>query len=374
VIDINTFIKCLKKNDLNFVTGVPDSLLKNLCFEFENIYKNDHITAANEGAAVGIGIGYHLKTGKIPVIYLQNSGLGNMVNPILSLADPKVFNIPLLIIMGWRGERNKMLIDEPQHMTQGDLTENFLKSMNIRYNIVSKNTDYKAIIKKLTTYSKNNNKISCLLVRKNVFKIKKNLQIKKENKNNLYKREEILKHIVKNLPRNLNSISTTGILSRELYEILKKEDTINNFMCVGGMGHAISVAYGLAHNSKQKVLCFDGDGAITMHLGALTNSVRYNNIIHVVFNNKSHESVGGHDTSSNHVKFYKIAKSLGYQNSKLAKNKSQALKLIMEALNSNQSYFIEIICKKGHRKDISRPKEKMIELKNKFLEKKIQND
>jgi phosphonopyruvate decarboxylase len=169
VIDINTFIKCLKKNDFNFVTGVPDSLLKNLCFEFENTYKNDHITAANEGAAVGIGIGYHLKTGKIPVIYLQNSGLGNMVNPILSLADPKVFNIPLLIIMGWRGERNKMLIDEPQHMTQGNLTENFLKSMNIRYNIVSKNTDYKAIIKKLTTYSKNNNKISCLLVRKNVF-------------------------------------------------------------------------------------------------------------------------------------------------------------------------------------------------------------
>lgn len=369
MININNFIKYLKKNDFNFVTGVPDSLLKNLCFEFENSYKNNHITAANEGAAIGIGIGHYLKTGKIPVIYLQNSGLGNMVNPLLSLADPKVFNIPLLIIMGWRGERNKIFKDEPQHMTQGNLTEIFLKSMNIRYNIVSKNSDYKAIIKKLKIYSKKNNKITCLLVRKNTFKINQNLKIKKDNKDNLYKREEILKHIVKNLPRNLNSISTTGILSRELYEILKKENTINNFMCVGGMGHAISVAYGLAHNSKQKILCFDGDGAITMHLGALTNSVRHKNIIHVVFNNKSHESVGGHDTSSKHVKFYKIAKSLGYQNSKLAKNKSQALKLILEALKSKQSYFIEIICKKGHRKDISRPIEKMTELKNKFVKK-----
>tara|TARA_B100000575_G_scaffold247889_1_gene213590 strand:- start:449 stop:1570 length:1122 start_codon:yes stop_codon:yes gene_type:complete len=369
VIDINNFINCLKKNNLNFVTGVPDSLLKDLCFEFKNHYKKNHIISANEGAAVAIGIGYHLKTGKIPLIYLQNSGLGNMVNPLLSLADPKVFNIPLLIIMGWRGEKSKIIKDEPQHMTQGNLTENFLKSMKIRYNIISKNTDYKSIIKKLTTYSKNNNKISCLLVRKNVFKIKKKLQIKKENKNNLYKREEILKHILKNLPRNLISISTTGILSRELYEILKKDNKINNLMCVGGMGHAISVAYGIAHNNKKKVLCFDGDGAITMHLGALTNSVNHNNIIHVVFNNKSHESVGGHDTSSKHVKFYNIAKFLGYQNSKLARNKSQALKFILEALHSNQSYFIEIICKKGHRKDISRPKEKMTDLKNKFLEK-----
>jgi len=367
VININDFIRSLKKNDLNFATGVPDSLLKNLCFNFETQYKNNHIVAANEGAAIAIGIGYHLKTGKIPIIYLQNSGLGNMVNPILSLADPKVFNIPLLIIMGWRGEKSKILKDEPQHMTQGNLTEKFLKSMNIKYNIVSKNTDFKTIINKLKTYSKKNNKISCLLIRKNTFSIDKDFKEKNNIKNKLSGREEILKYIVKNLPRNLNSISTTGILSRELYEILKVNNKLNNFMCVGGMGHAISVASGLAHNSKKKILCFDGDGAITMHLGALTTSARKNNIVHILFNNKSHESVGGHDTSSKHVKFHKLAKHLGYQNCKLAKNKNQALKLILEAIKSNQNYFIEIICKKGHRKNISRPKEKMTELKNKFL-------
>lgn len=369
MIETDNFIKFLKKKDFNFVTGVPDSLLKNLCFEFENYYKNNHVSAANEGAAVAIGIGYHLKTGKIPIIYLQNSGLGNMVNPLLSLADPRVFNIPLLIIMGWRGETSKTLKDEPQHMTQGNLTEIFLKSMNIKYNILSKNSDYKTIIKNLKIYSKKNNKITCLLVRKDTFKVNENTKIRKNKKNNLSQREEILNYIVKNLPRNLSSISTTGILSRELYEILKKESVINNFMCVGGMGHAISVAYGLAHSSKQKILCFDGDGAITMHLGALTNSIKHKNIIHVVFNNKSHESVGGHGTSSKHVKFYKVAKFLGYQNSKVTKNKYQALKFILDALKSDQSYFIEIICKKGHRKNISRPKEKMTELKNKFIKK-----
>lgn len=367
MININDFIRSLKKNDLNFVTGVPDSLLKNLCFKFEKQYKRNHIVASNEGAAIAIGIGYHLKTGKIPIIYLQNSGLGNMVNPILSLAHPKVFNIPLLIIMGWRGEKSKILRDEPQHRTQGNLTEKFLKSMNIKYNILSKNTDYKKIINKLRLYSKKHNKISCLLVRKNSFDINKDFKEKNNKNKNFSGREEILKYIVKNLPIKLNSISTTGILSRELYEILKVDNKLNNFMCVGGMGHAISVASGLAHNSKKKILCFDGDGAVTMHLGALTTSARQSNIVHILFNNKSHESVGGHDTSSKHVKFYKLAKSLGYQNCELAQNKSQALKFILKAIKSNQNYFIEIICKKGHRKNISRPKENMIELKNKFL-------
>ena len=366
MININSFIKCLKKNDFNFATGVPDSLLKNLCFEFENQYKKNHIVAANEGSAVSIGIGYYLQTGKIPIIYLQNSGLGNMINPILSLADPKVFKVPLLIIMGWRGERSKVLKDEPQHMTQGNITEDFLKSMKIKYNIISNNSNYKSIINKLKIYSKKNNKISCLLIRKKSFKINEVSKIKKKETSS-NEREKILKYIIKNLPSKLNSVSTTGILSRELYEILNDDKKINNFMSVGGMGHAISIAHGLAHNSKKKVLCFDGDGAITMHLGALTNSALNNNIIHIVFNNRCHESVGGHDTSSKHVKFYKLAKFLGYQNSKCAKNKNQALNLILEAIKSEKSYFIEIICKKGHRKNISRPKENMTELKNKFM-------
>ena len=366
MININDFIGSLKNLDLNFATGVPDSLLKDLCFELENKFKKNHIIAANEGAAVAIGIGYHLKSGKIPIVYLQNSGLGNMINPILSLADPNVFKIPMLLIMGWRGEKKKNLRDEPQHMTQGAVTEDFLKMMKIKYTILSASSNYKKKISNLFNYSKKKKRISCLLVRKNSFQ-SINYSKKKYLNNKLDEREAILNHIIKKLPKNLNSISTTGILSRELYEILKKNNKLNNLMCVGGMGHAISIASGIAHNSKKKVLCLDGDGSITMHLGSLTTSSKLDNIIHVVFNNKSHESVGGHDTSSKHVEFYRLAKFLGYKISKVAKNKKQASSLIIEALKTNKSYFIEIICKKGHRKNISRPKEKMTELKNKFI-------
>ncbi len=366
MINIDDFIKNLKKNNLDFATGVPDSLLKDLCFEFDNKFKENHVVTANEGSALALGIGYNLKTKKIPIIYLQNSGLGNMINPILSLADDNVFRTPLFVIMGWRGERNSTHKDEPQHISQGKLTEIFLKKMKIKYKIISENSKYPEIIKNLKNYAKSKNKIVCLLIRKNIFE-KSFLNKNQLNKNNLMKREEILQYIVKNLPKDLSSVSTTGIVSRELYEISKKNKKINNLMCVGGMGHAISVATGIAIKSKKKILCFDGDGAITMHLGSLATSSKLNNIIHIVFNNKSHESVGGHDTTSKHINFYKLAKNLGYKKCSLAKNKKQALSLILKALKSNSSNFIEILCKKGHRSNISRPSEKMIELKKRFI-------
>ncbi len=368
MINVEEFIDVLKKNDLNFSTGVPDSLLKDLCFQLEFTHKKNHITAANEGAAVGLAIGYYLKTKKIPIIYLQNSGFGNMINPILSLADNKVFDIPLFIIMGWRGEKSKTIKDEPQHISQGALTEHLLKKLKIKHKVISKDSDFKKIIKELKHYTKKNNKISCLLIKKNVFKNKK--QKKKElAKSKLMRREEILQHIIKKLPKDISSISTTGILSRELYEILKKNSRINNFMCVGGMGHAISIATGLASQTKKKIICFDGDGAITMHLGALSTSSKYKNIIHVVFNNKSHESVGGHDTATKHIKFFNLAKNLGYQKTALARNKKEALSFVLKALKSKQSYFIEVMCQKGHRKNISRPIESMKVLKKQFMKK-----
>ena len=369
MINIDDFIKNLRKNDLNFASGVPDSLLKDLCFEFDKNFKLNHVVAANEGSALSLGIGYYLKTKKIPLIYLQNSGLGNMVNPILSLADDNVFNIPLFIIMGWRGERSKIYKDEPQHISQGYLTEFFLDKLKIKYNIISQNSNYQKIIKNLKNHAKSKNKIVCLLIRKNVFEKKTSPKKEKLIDNKLMKREDILKFIIKYLPKNLTSVSTTGIVSREIYEILKKNKKINNLMCVGGMGHAISLATGVALKSKKKILCFDGDGAITMHLGSLATSSKLNNIVHVVFNNKSHESVGGHDTSSKHVKFYKLAKNLGYKKSYITKNNKQALNLILKALKSNCSNFIEILCKKGHRDNISRPSEKMTLLKKQFMKK-----
>ncbi|MBD1140973.1 phosphonopyruvate decarboxylase [Pelagibacterales bacterium SAG-MED39] len=369
MIKINSFISELKKNNLNFSTGVPDSLFKDLCFEFERKYKSKHITAANEGGAIAMGIGYYLTSKKIPIIYMQNSGLGNAINPLISLADKSVYKIPLFLIIGWRGELNKNFQDEPQHITQGKKTEDFLKNLGVNYEIINHKSNYKKIIKNLTNIAKRNNKIVALLVRKNSFD-KNNL--KNEDNSNLILREEAINLIVKNIPKNSIVVSTTGIISRELNEIINKDKlNLNNFMCVGGMGHAISVATGMSKNINKKIFCFDGDGAITMHLGSLAISSKQKNIIHIVYNNYSHESVGGHDNSAKHVEFYKLAKKIGYGQTFICKNKIDILKNLKKALKKNQSCFIEIITRKGHRKNISRPKEKMFDLRNKFIKSAI---
>lgn len=368
MINITEFLVELKKNDLTFFSGVPDSLLKNLCFAIDKKFKSKHFVAANEGSAIGIGLGYYLKTKKIPVIYMQNSGLGNAINPLISLANSKVYRIPLFMIIGWRGENSKKLIDEPQHITQGKETINFLKSLGVKYKIVSSRSNIKKIIKELKNYSYKNKLPVCILIKKNSFenkKINKTLPQKK-----LYLREELLRTIVNDLPKKSNIVSTTGILSRELNEILNYNNLkkLNNFMCVGGMGHAISVASGIAINTNKKIFCFDGDGALTMHMGSLTTSAMQKNIVHILFNNNGHESVGGQKTSADNIKFYKLAKSLGYKTAKYCKNKIQLIKAISEAIRSKESFFIEVLCKQGHRKNITRPSTKMTILKEQFME------
>lgn len=365
MINVQQFINELKKNDLIFSTGVPDSMIKNLCFGFENNFKKKNIIASNEGSAVGIAIGYYLSSKKIPIVYMQNSGLGNAINPLISLADKNVYKVPIFLIIGWRGEIKNNFTDEPQHITQGKVTEDFLKKLNIKYKIINSKSNFKKIIKNLSEKSKKNKEIVALLVRKNSFEKKLNI---KHDKSNLLFREEVLDFITKKIPKNSTIVSTTGILSRELNELIKKNDLkINNLMCVGGMGHAISIANGIAINKKKKIFCFDGDGSITMHLGSLATSSKQKNLIHIVFNNFSHESVGGHDNSAKHVKFYKLSKEIGYGKNYFCRSKYSILKNIDRSLKNKKSTFIEILIKKGHRKNISRPSEKMTTLGNKFI-------
>jgi phosphonopyruvate decarboxylase len=133
MIKVSTLINLLKKNKSNFYTGVPDSVLKELSYSLQKIKKN-HIIATNEGAAVSIGIGHYLSTKKIPVIYMQNSGLSNALNPLISIAHQKVYSIPLILIIGWRG--SPRVKDEPQHNVKGKITEQILKLLNIKYTIL----------------------------------------------------------------------------------------------------------------------------------------------------------------------------------------------------------------------------------------------
>ncbi len=369
MVKINEITKTLIKNNIEFISGVPDSIFKDLCLEFENSFKTKHIVAANEGSSIGLAIGYHLASNKIPIVYLQNSGLGNIINPITSLASSKVYKIPMILIIGWRGEvlRNKQLSDEPQHKEQGMITKKMLKTINIKYKILDKKSNFKYIFSILKKEAIKSSRPVALLVRKNTFyksNLKKKLIIKKSK---FFSREEALLTLIKKLPKKTPKISTTGMLSRELNEFnLKYNLEKNTFMCVGGMGHAISIAAGIAFKKKTKVVCLDGDGAITMHLGALSTSAKISNIIHVVFNNDSHDSVGGQKTASSGAEYHKIAKLIGYKYSKRVKDKKSLNSAISSILKNKKSSFLEIICTKGSRSNLSRPEKNMLTYKKMF--------
>jgi len=370
MIKLGKIISVLKKNKIEFISGVPDSLFKDLCFKFEDFYKKNHIVAANEGSSIGLAIGYHLATGKLPVIYLQNSGLGNTINPLISLASSKVYKIPMILIIGWRGEviNEKQIKDEPQHKEQGTITLKLLKTMNINYNILNYSSNFEKVFTSLKKKSLKFSRPYALVVRKNAFtKDKVNKKVNKKNKI-IITREEALKTLIRELPNNLPKISTTGMLSRELNEInISNNSEKNTFMCVGGMGHAISVASGVAIKKKKKqVVCLDGDGAITMHLGALATSAKIKNMIHIVFNNDAHDSVGGQKTASHGIKYYKVAKSLGYKYCFRVKNKKNLINIINKILRFRDSSFLEIVCSKGSRSNLSRPRKDMIIYKKLF--------
>lgn len=365
MIDPKNFIKCLEKNDISFFTGVPDSLLKGFCQVIDD--KKNHLSSINEGSAVGLGIGYYLAKKKIPLIYLQNSGLGNIVNPVLSLVNKQVFKIPLFFLIGWRGEKtNKELKkDEPQHIYQGIVTEKLLKILQINYRIINASSNYSKAIKELKKISLKNKMPVALLVRKNSFK-KFN---QKKQKNKYLHREKIIEIILNLLPNRTNIVSTTGFLSRELMAVKEKiKKEINSFYCVGGMGHAISIANGIAYmKKKKKILCFDGDGAALMHLGAMAYSSKNKNLIHVLINNGVHDSVGSQKIASEKLNFAIVAKGMGYTNIFVCKNKDEIVKSINIALKKKKSVFIEIKSKAGHNENLLRPKESLILLKERFM-------
>ena len=376
MIDPISFIYNLKKNHIHFFTGIPDSLFSGLCNAFEVYEKKNHILSTNEGSSIGLAIGYHLATGKLPLVYLQNSGIGNIMNPLISLVDENIFNIPIFFLIGWRGEmlnKNKQIKDEPQHKTQGLITEELLKILKIKYKIINNKSNFTNIIKKLKKYSLKNKKPVALLIKKNTFK---NISLINKNLNSSStSREEMLKELYKYIPKNFPKISTTGMLSRELNEINKINKTEQNtFMCIGGMGHSISVASGLATNYRKKIFCLDGDGSALMHLGSQAVSSKFNNLVHILFNNLSHDSVGGQTPPSEKISFYKLAKQLGYRFIYKIKKKEKIENIIKKSIKNKKSTFIEIICCKGNRINLSRPDKSAIHYKKKFMKFIKEND
>ena len=366
------FFEHLKREGVDFFTGVPDSLLKDLCFYIsDNSKENNHIIAANEGSALSISIGYHLSTNKVPAIYLQNSGLGNLINPLLSLADKDVYSIPMLLIIGWRGKPG--LKDEPQHKKTGRVMLDMLKSMKIPYKIISKLNKpekIKDIVTDAINRTRKSNSPIVLIVEKATFE-KYNLK-KISEANYPLVREKAIGLVMNHVGDKDVIIATTGFTSRELYEYRKNnnQDHSRDFLTVGGMGHANQIALGIALQKKKKsVYCFDGDGSMIMHMGSLTTNgaLKCNNLKHIVFNNGSHESVGGQPTTAHKFNMKDIAKSMGYDYVLTVKNEKQLKAAILKINKYKGTSFLEIMISNGTRSDLGRPKSTPLENKKSLM-------
>ena len=296
MIHLKKFVNFLKNRQINFFTGVPDSILKELSM-FINENKIKHIPATNEGSAVALATGYYLSKNKIPAIYLQNSGLGNAINPLVSVAHKKVYSIPSLLIIGWRGSPGSK--DEPQHLTKGLITKDLLKLSGIKYCILENEKDFKKL-SKLIIYSKIKKAPVACLIKKNTFLKNKKLVKKKQGKDNSIKRGYFIKELLSKITRKTKIISTTGYISRELFRLSSERQKKNNFYVVGGMGHCSMIALGYSLFTNKEVLCLDGDGSMLMHLGSLftIGQNSRNNFKYILLNNNSHESVGGQETNT----------------------------------------------------------------------------
>jgi phosphonopyruvate decarboxylase len=349
----------IKEIGADFYTGVPDSQLKALCNYLMNTYgidKNHHVIAANEGNCTALAAGYHLATGKVPVVYMQNSGEGNIINPVASLLNDAVYAIPVLFIIGWRGEPG--VHDEPQHVYQGKVTCKLLEDMDIAYSVIDKETDIDDISARMKEYKElfAQGKSAAFVVKKGALSYDEKVIYKNDYE---MSREEIIRHIVKYTDDDI-IVSTTGKASRELFEIREAngQDHSRDFLTVGSMGHSSSIAMGIAINKPQaRVWCIDGDGAVLMHMGsmALMGSNKLTNMIHIVINNGAHETVGGMNTVANDIDLTGVAKACGYPNAVCVDSYEDLNKALEEAKNKKELSFIEVKCAIGARDDLGRP-------------------
>lgn len=365
------FVNTLKEYGIDFYAGVPDSLLKNICaYITDNLPAEQNIIAANEGGAMGIAAGYHLATGKIPVVYMQNSGEGNIINPLASLTDKEVYNIPVLLVIGWRGRPG--VKDEPQHVKQGKVTTGLLNVMGINYAILPKDeVEAAKQIKIAVDYMKATNECYALVIEKDTFD---SYKLQNVELNDLtMTREEAIQKVAASIEDTACIVSTTGMISRELFEARTawNQGHERDFLTVGSMGHASQIALGIAlQKPERKVYCFDGDGASLMHMGnmAITASMNCKNYVHVVFNNGAHDSVGGQPTVGLKIDLCGVAKAVGYKATYSVDTLEQLETVLAEVKNAEGPVLLQVCVKKGNRKDLGRPTTTPIQNKEALME------
>ncbi|WP_111976522.1 phosphonopyruvate decarboxylase [Algibacillus agarilyticus] len=361
------FCQQLDTLGLRFFTGVPDSLLKSLCAYIDNEYpKSSHVITANEGNAISLACGHYLGSGKPAVVYMQNSGLGNAVNPLASLADEAVYSIPMLLVIGWRGEAG--VKDEPQHVKQGVITEEQLALLDIDYMIIDQSSNLYLSLPALINKMHHLNKPVALLVKKGTFSDVKALQQPHQYTLN---REQILETLLDLIPSDGLVVSTTGKTSREVFELRRaKKQPNNDFLTVGAMGHTASIAMGVAKaQPDKKVFALDGDGSLLMHMGAMPVIAQQglNNLTHVVLNNGCHESVGGQLTVANEINIVAIANACGYKTATCIETLADLINA-WPIVTQAGTHLIEIKINAGSRSDLGRPTNSPIENKKAFMQ------
>lgn len=348
----------LKELNVGLYTGVPDSQLRALCdclMESKGIGA-EHIIAANEGNAVALAAGAYMATGKIPVVYMQNSGIGNAVNPILSLINEKVYGIPCIFLIGWRGEPG--VHDEPQHIRQGELTIRLLEDMGLKVYVIDADTSEIDIHHELSENEEwfAQGKSIAFVVKKNALQ---NDAMMHYRNSHILLREQVIELVTKAAVQDI-IVATTGKAGRELYEIRERrgQTHYSDFLTVGSMGHCSSVALGIALNKpERRVWCIDGDGALLMHLGALAviGNRKPKNFVHLVINNEAHESVGGMPTVAETMNIPKIALGCGYESAVSVQTMEELQSKLEEVRKENVLRLLEVKCAIGARSDLGRP-------------------
>lgn len=367
MIDPVYFLSALARRGIDFFAGVPDSLLASFCACAQD-RGGSHLTTANEGNAIALALGYHLATGKVAAVYMQNSGLGNAINPLTSLADPEVYRVPMLLIVGWRGEPG--IKDEPQHRKQGRITLQQLDVLEIPHWVVQENTNVDGVLDAAFGAIATSCAPVALVVRKDTFG-------PYQSQSNaaplsVLRREDALRGILDMTDANDLIVSTTGKTSRELFDLrVTRGDPQRDFLTVGGMGHTASIALGIAMGRPdRRVVCIDGDGSLLMHMGALAIIAQQqpSHFFHVLLNNGAHESVGGQATAAPHMDFGKLADAVGYSGYAVA-NDIHGLVLAWNRLSLlNGPVLLELQLSCGSRPDLGRPTTSTWNNKQAFME------
>lgn len=327
-----------------------------------------HVTAANEGGAMGMAVGFYLATGTLPVVYMQNSGLGNVVNPLLSLCDKKVYDVPMLLVIGWRGEPGRK--DEPQHVTQGRLTIPLLECMGIPQSVLSPDDcNPEQIVGEALSHARNG--VSALVIRKGA--IEGGAAQFPDSQATHLAREQAIDMVLDTLPDTAVVVSTTGMISREVFEIRERKSAGHgrDFLTVGSMGHASQIALGISiAQPGRAVYCLDGDGALLMHMGAMAINaqVAQGTYVHVVLNNGAHDSVGGQPTAALHVDLPTIARACGYRRVETAEDATQLRNILRSIDGESGTVFLEIKVRRGARANLGRPTTTPVENKRAFMD------